>query len=178
MNDFLQSLRNGQMKRQDRGRKHYDNPQYRHKDRSGHRDKRHQSNRRPNQQAELTEIKNLLTMMNENAELTRLAQERTADALEKIAGALNSVIDGSCAIQLNTPVALEQAPVEAPALIDGNGRDAALATIQRLRTEGASFEEIADHLVENGVPTFSGKGAWRAQNVSRIYNTYLKSDAS
>jgi hypothetical protein len=178
MNDFLQSLRNGQLKRQDRGRKNYDNPQYRHKDRSGHRDKRHQSNRHSNQQADLTEIKKLLTMMNENAELTRIAQERTADALEKIAGCLNGLTDGSFAIQLNTSVAAEQAPAEAPAQASGDGRDAALATIHKLRTEGSSFEEIADYLVENRIPTFSGKGAWRAQNVSRIYNTYLKSDAS
>jgi len=178
MNDFLQSLRNGQLKRQDRGRKHHDNPQYRSKDRSNFRDKRNPHGRRPDQPTELAEIKKLLTVMNENAELTRLAQERTADAMEKIAGCLNGLTDGSCTIRMSTGINEEQSSPVEPDNQNGSGRDMALATIQKMHSDGASFEDIAEHLVGNSVPTLSGKGTWRAQNVSRVYNTYLKTDGS
>ena len=46
-----------------------------------------------------------------------------------------------------------------------------VATIRSMRSGGSSFETIARHLNAQGVPTFSGKGEWRAQNVSRAYNS-------
>lgn len=40
--------------------------------------------------------------------------------------------------------------------------------IKRLRKNGKSYGEITKHLVNKGIPTFSGKGKWHAQTVANI----------
>ncbi len=44
--------------------------------------------------------------------------------------------------------------------------------IRGMREDGIGFELIAEHLEMLSMPTFSGKGKWRAQNVSRVFNMY------
>ena len=50
------------------------------------------------------------------------------------------------------------------------GRHAAVAFIRTHMADGKSYGEIARLLEENQIPTITGKGAWRAQTVSRVYH--------
>ena len=45
------------------------------------------------------------------------------------------------------------------------GRDAVLDIIHTMRSEGATFDQVASRLVELGQPTFSGRGEWHAQTL-------------
>jgi len=49
-------------------------------------------------------------------------------------------------------------------------RDAIMDIIQTMRTEGATFDQVASRLVELGQPTFSGRGEWHAQTIHRLCN--------
>jgi hypothetical protein len=40
--------------------------------------------------------------------------------------------------------------------------------IAKMREENRTYEDIADHLVKKGIPTFSGRGNWHAQTVHRL----------
>jgi len=51
---------------------------------------------------------------------------------------------------------------------DTSNSDELLETITRLRKEGFSYEKIARHLEDSGVPTISGRGKWRGQAVSKL----------
>jgi len=179
MNDFLQSLRNGTMKRQDRNRKQYDKPQYRNGERGGNRDKRNPNARKSFGGPDYGEIKKLLQTISDNTELTRIAQERAAEALERIARSLSTMArdqDPVAAAPATGHSAAAPSPVNtdsAPAAATRQAEDLRLSTIaiiKRLHDDGESFETIAVHLNDQGIPTFSGKGSWRAQNVGRAFN--------
>ncbi len=47
-------------------------------------------------------------------------------------------------------------------------REEAMETICRMREHGATFSQIATHLIEINQPTFSGKGKWHAQTIHRL----------
>jgi len=183
MNDFLQSLRNGTLKRQDRNRKNYDKPQYRNGERGGNRDKRSGHMNKPLSSGDMGEIKKMLQGLSDNAELARIAQERSAEALERIARSLQAMTPAGqqypetaqpvapvpeieTASSTETPVAEDNANTPS----SDDSRAGTTAVIQNMKDNGSSFEAIARHLNDQGVPTFSGKGEWRAQNVSRAYN--------
>jgi len=186
MNDFLQSLRNGTLKRQDRHRKQYDNHQHRNADRGGNRDKRNGPMRKSYPSPDLGELKKQLQALNDNMELSRIAQERTAEAMERIARSLQTLMPGRP--DLDAPPAaadsapMDKAPVEAPesplksvegrpeAPSDAAKLPTATEIICSLRNDGLSFEAIADRLNGQAIPTLSGRGKWRAQNVSRAFN--------
>ena len=40
--------------------------------------------------------------------------------------------------------------------------------IKKIRKKGGTYKEIADHLNEKNVPTFSGAGYWHAQTIHRL----------
>jgi hypothetical protein len=56
-------------------------------------------------------------------------------------------------------------------------RQAAFKIIQERRNEGEGFDEIARYLVSADIPTLTGKGQWRAQSVSRLYNQQAQQEA-
>ena len=182
MNDFLQSLRNGNIKRQDRHRKHYDKPQYRNSDRNGNRDKRNASPRKSFHGADMGDIKKLLQQLNDNVELSRIAQERTAEAMERIAVSLQALAPGSeertapsatgdqPSVAASTPSAGSPDVPGEPAPAEKNAPPEPASIIESLRNEGCTFEDIAAQLNEREIPTMSGRGKWRAQNVSRVFN--------
>jgi hypothetical protein len=180
MNDFLQSLRNGTMKRQDRNRKQFDNPQHRNGERGGNRDKRNPNARKSFGGPDLGEIKKLLQAMSDNTELTRIAQERAAEALERIAVSLHAMAQSRETISETTVVQHAATPLP-PAEIETEAAEMAedlrqrtLAVIRSLHDNGDSFETISRYLNDQRIPTFSGKGSWRAQNVSRALNAARK----
>ncbi len=47
-------------------------------------------------------------------------------------------------------------------------REEAMEVIHRMRNQGATFNQIAEYFIENGQPTFSGKGKWHAQTIHRL----------
>ncbi len=53
-------------------------------------------------------------------------------------------------------------------------RDEVLKIVNGMREKGATFDQVAQHLVELGQPTFSGRGDWHAQTVHRLCNSQKK----
>jgi len=49
-------------------------------------------------------------------------------------------------------------------------REAVMDIIHTMRTEGATFDQVATRLVKLGQPTFSGRGEWHAQTIHRLCN--------
>ncbi len=49
-------------------------------------------------------------------------------------------------------------------------RDEIMDIIHSMREEGATFDQVASHLVSLGQPTFSGRGEWHAQTIHRLCN--------
>jgi hypothetical protein len=47
-------------------------------------------------------------------------------------------------------------------------RDEVMNIIQTMREQGATYDQIARHLVDLGQPTFSGRGEWHAQTIHRL----------
>jgi len=45
--------------------------------------------------------------------------------------------------------------------------------ILRMRAKDATYQEIAEYLEKNNIPTFRGRGRWHAQTVHRLYQGYL-----
>jgi hypothetical protein len=222
MNDFLHSLRNGNGKRFERPRKNYDNPQYRAPDRLN-REKKTPHHRRFNDSEQMANIKKVLDTMAENLDRIQNAQERTADAIERIADYLQlafaaqglQALPTTPQVQKEVPAAappaetesdmdtvdaLDATPIaretvtayEAPPKVAETPKRKRITTapaapmdetkksekeiivdiIHSMREDGIGFEQIAEHLEMLSMPTFSGKGKWRAQNVSRVFNMY------
>ncbi len=49
-------------------------------------------------------------------------------------------------------------------------REKIMEIIHTMRAEGATFDQVASHLVDLGQPTFSGRGEWHAQTIHRLCN--------
>jgi len=57
------------------------------------------------------------------------------------------------------------------AVSNGTGllpREEVMTIIHTMRDEGATYDQIAKHLVNLGQPTFSGRGEWHAQTIHRL----------
>jgi len=48
------------------------------------------------------------------------------------------------------------------------GRDEIMDIIDSMRAEGATYDQVAKHLIDLGQPTFSGRGEWHAQTIHRL----------
>ncbi len=60
-----------------------------------------------------------------------------------------------------------QAPVESEK--KRLNRDTVMEIIHTMRDEGATYDQIAKHLIHIGQPTFSGRGEWHAQTIHRLF---------
>jgi hypothetical protein len=47
-------------------------------------------------------------------------------------------------------------------------REAIMEIIHTMRGEGATYDQVASHLIDLGQPTFSGRGEWHAQTIHRL----------
>lgn len=173
MSDFLHNLRTGNMKRFDRPRKNFDNPQYRQhtKDRkSNYQKKAHTGD-------QLQDMKKHLEGIAQTIENNLKAQERAASALERIARVLETatgitpvetIIPNGPARETqgesrDTLKSNDKAPEE-----NALSNKPLLATITEMRNGGASFDKIAAELEQRAIPTVSGRGKWRGQAVSKL----------
>ncbi len=49
-----------------------------------------------------------------------------------------------------------------------HSKEKVIAIIKTMRGNHSTFAEIAEHLKEEGIPTFSGRGEWHAQTIHRL----------
>ena len=135
------------------------------------------------------------------AQRKAVAEERTAVALEFIAqhiGKLSgetfvpktepvsvSVVESAVVPEIIEVMEVmdscdEQTVVEEPELIisvkqtetqSTMDKDDILNVIASMRREGSTYNEIASHLDELNLPTFSGRGKWHAQTIHRLCQT-------
>jgi hypothetical protein len=177
MDDFLHNLRNPNKKRFDRN-KPYDG-QYRPTDRFS-RDRKNtpqQQQRKPVDNDQLPAIKRLIEgILEQQRRLTELSG-RMAEAAERQAEAVESMAryfqrqPSELAHDLVQMAPAEPSAEPQTASDEGAPRQTAEIIIVEQRAMGRSFEQIAQALNSQGIATISGKGQWRAQSVSRLYNT-------
>jgi len=173
MNDFLQSIRNGNHKRYDGNRKQYGNYANRGNDRHrGHSSLQRTINKEywPALKQVLDDIANYQKRMADADERRAQAEERKAEALECIAQHVTGLMPSVAATDPQDPSeSLKQEDIEA----DNPEPEDALDIIRRMRSENVSYEKIAAYLTAEGIPMPSGKGKWRGPAVSRIYKQNL-----
>ncbi|MBU1169282.1 MAG: hypothetical protein KKD44_06935 [Proteobacteria bacterium] len=212
MNDFLQSIRNGNYAKENGSSKPRYNSQRPRRTyesngnftRNGNERKFHQRSGGDNVPDEtMTAIKETLAAILTNQKSTlsfserrAIAEERKADAFEFIAthiGKLSGEIFVPQIHAAETPqqiVADDSAPVEEQKETQGAdtqetdtqainndsddaessdlGKDDIMELIASMRREGSTYNEIASHLVDLNLPTFSGRGKWHAQTIHRL----------
>ncbi len=60
-------------------------------------------------------------------------------------------------------------PLRARSAGDGLlSRDEVMEIVYTMRDNGATYDEVAQHLIKLGQPTFSGRGEWHAQTIHRL----------
>ena len=178
MSDFLHNLRTGNIKRFDRNRKNYDNPQYRHpQDRHHNKDRKGNYHKKIHTGEQLQDIKKHLELISQTIENNYKAHAKAADALDRIATVLEAAT-GMQTARANSAAATSPTPIDASTAAPEDPVDAAktsvdptqdvLAIITALRADGATFEKIAAELEDRQIPTVSGRGKWRGQAVSKL----------
>ena len=131
------------------------------------------------------------------AERKAIAEERKADAFEFIAQHIGRLLGenfvaGTVSRPTNVPAETsestntnddtEQSFVEdterilaavrpEPQQSSSMDKDDILNIIAAMRREGSTYNEIATHLDELNLPTFSGRGKWHAQTIHRLCQT-------
>lgn len=128
----------------------------------------------------LPEVKEQLQKMADAQDRRARAEERKAAALEDIARILmphfsSAVTAASAAVSssplsetIETEAALPEVTNEKTKKVTVLGREEVLKIIFDMREGGATFGEIASHLEDRNIPTFSGKGKWHAQTIHRV----------
>ena len=117
------------------------------------------------------------------AERRAIAEERKADAFEFIATHIGKLTGETFAPQMK-PVVTPKKDVETPVVVelqeetvseilavDSNSdmnKDDILEMIAKMRRDGSTYNEIASHLSDLNLPTFSGRGKWHAQTIHRL----------
>ena len=64
-----------------------------------------------------------------------------------------------------SPAAAESSSGETAELMS---REAIMDIINSMREQGATYDQVAKHLIDLGQPTFSGRGEWHAQTIHRL----------
>ncbi len=190
MNDFLKSLRaNNKDKRFDRNaRRNYTgtygsgiyngNSQYRGNEKGNGNTKKNY--KRGNDKFKnilednMPEIKKYLQRIADAVERRADAEDLQAQALERIANYFKEFLKSDTFSLISTDSVkkitvsgeseekIREMPVKNP------DRQTVLNMIFTMRDKGSTYNEIANCMIENNIPTFSGKGRWHAQTIHRI----------
>ena len=188
MDDFLHNLRMSKDRRFDRGRRPFDNQNYRkgrgQDNRKGNYRKTPHVDRTaalisealPGIKAKLDELVDQQKRLAKAGEQQAQAEERKAQAMEKIANAL--VQSGAIALTDESPdqakempalSVIETSPPADNVRIENESSPTTLIDlIQAMRAKGLSYSKIADDLNAQEMPTVSGRGKWRGPMVSKI----------
>jgi hypothetical protein len=168
MSDFLHNLRSGNVKRYDKSRKPYDRPGYHGQERGNVRERKNYSPRRGPDVELMGAIRKLLEGLVETQRQMAEIEERRTAAEERKSRALERLAEHFC--RLESGPAPFKSPAQAiPSPASRADRERIGEMIAEKRREGMSYERIAQHLENEGVPTFSGRGQWRGQTVHRIW---------
>jgi len=197
MNDFLQSLRSGKDKRFDRTRRTYDGNTFRPHDRTPGNERRKKGPYKPQNADQayaaiskiLPSIQTVLETIAEDRKELIEVEARKAAAMERIATYLSSMLGQQpAAADPSSPSTAETPPSETireadPPMIREQQEaspaesaetetetDPTTDRICHLRESGLSYEGIARQLEAEGIPTPSGRGRWRGQTVSKLFN--------
>lgn len=202
MDDFLHNLRSGKLKAPDRARRDYTD--YKGPQRRAGSDRRRTDYYAKVTGENFALVKDSLDSLAEQqrriadalAARSR-AESRIAEALETVAAMLGQHLG----ITIATPPAPAAhgddagSPMDAGADADSPPADAArphrrnqrsnagehpdlLATINGMREKGGGWEKIARYLVDQGIPTVSGKGTWRGPAVKKYWESHTGIAAS
>ena len=128
------------------------------------------SNRRTNQVADIPPslksffddiapaIKNYLNKAAESKARVAEAREKSASAVERLMENLPDIVQQS--VPARNASRKRKISTRKQELLD---------MINKLREESMTYEEIAEYLTKNDIPTFSGRGRWHAQTIHRLY---------
>ncbi len=189
MDDFLYNLRKETDKR---NRRQGNQQQYRGPDRRAGKDQRRNFQRRSDAGEQLgealnnflPEIKTLLETVVDRQQQLANNEDRKVRALEDIAESLRTMREttvlpaGAPVQEVVEAVAFSNGEVDDAEAEDGNGSDPASlprsdraeirALALAMRAEGKTYKQIVEHLEANQIPTFSGKGGWYPQTISKL----------
>lgn len=186
MNDFLQNLRNqsaAKERRFNKGNKSHDSGvAYHHPERRSGQDRRTRAPRPSGIREEtLSGLKSALDALVLTQRDRLMAEERKADAEERKAEAMERLTDrlellleqlaAGSAMPVHSAAPVMPDPLEETDDDDDvrkTSRSYILKLIDKMRIEGATYDQIAAFLTENGFPTFSGRGKWHAQTIHRL----------
>ncbi|MDY6904581.1 MAG: hypothetical protein SWH61_07840 [Thermodesulfobacteriota bacterium] len=161
MNDFLKNLRSNQGYQQQK--------QYPQKHKNTRNDsKGKNSNQKDGSDAvkvlleELAPaIKQFLEKVADNQERMVAAHEKKVELLEKIEGNIPEYFRYATGFRKQS----RRRNID-------ERKQKILDMIKKLRDENMTYEEVAEYLDKNNVPTFSGRGRWHAQTIHRLYMYY------
>ena len=191
MNEFLKNLRSGQKDRsQGSARGSYDSS-YPHPDRRTGPDRRKTPQKRISYQTTdellqgigdvLLGIQGLLQGMGEATLRMADARERLAESEERKVAMLEKLIPLCQDFLERTPSRPlpdlareahgEEAAMPIPKKVSPEERKSIVQRIRAMRKEGATYDQIAEYLEKNQVPTFSNKGQWHAPTIHRLCRT-------
>ncbi len=104
-------------------------------------------------------IKNYLNQAAESKARVAEAREKSAEAVEKLVENLPEIIQQTAPTR-SIPSRRKISPK----------KQEVLDLINKLRDEEEmTYEEVAAYLIENNIPTFSGRGRWHQQTIHRLY---------
>ncbi|MBF0468512.1 MAG: hypothetical protein HQK61_06460 [Desulfamplus sp.] len=114
------------------------------------------------------EKKTVKVIRRKKADIKEAFAPRGADISEKEAsetpkGTKTGIAEKKQTI-IPTPTVLTATEEEMPLLT----REEVMEIIHSMRAKGKTFDEVAQHLVSLGQPTFSGRGEWHAQTIHRL----------
>jgi hypothetical protein len=184
MDDFLHNLRTGKNKPYDRNRKQYDNNGFKSSDRQNLNDNRRKDTFQrtplvdymPLIKKHLGEIIEEQKRQYELEERRVAAEERIADALENLSvklfqksqAPISSGVNSETLPLMPNDENLEVSGDTASPSVAKMERNSVLKMIAAMRNDQMSYEKIARALEAQGIPTFSGKGSWHSQTVSKL----------
>lgn len=175
MNDFLKNLRSSYKKETSDPKRNMDGHFYPKNDRRKVTDRRsdHSSDHMESLVDGLIELLPKITdnsnVFSSLLETVELKTDELMDAQIRQHNAVALFFENLNTLVTSTP--LQNHPVKATASYASGTRytkDEILEIMQGLRDQGATFAQIAEHLTEKGIPTFSGKGHWHAQTIHRL----------
>ena len=187
MDDFLHNLRTGKNKPFDRNRKQFENNNYKNPDRQNVNDNRR---REPFQRIPSTDhlpaIIKLLEVISESQKRLVEIEDRRSATEERMAAILENLTASTdifknriteysaCSDEPDSlpDTRTEEVSVESDRTVEPSGihmdRDKVIEMIVSMRNEQLSYEKIARNLEMQGISTFSGRGSWHSQTISKL----------
>ncbi|MGM0418239.1 MAG: hypothetical protein ACQEQS_05915 [Thermodesulfobacteriota bacterium] len=188
MNEFLKNLRSQQQdKFAGSYRSHTDKSNYPHPERRAGGDRRGHSSSKGNINLDqltkkvtelVPELKNLMQGITDTAD--RMAdimeryvavEEKRNDIFESMEKSIQNMgVQNTASENNNENDVREQKTKKIPK----EEKNRIMDLIISMRDKGSTYDQIAEHLGEENIPTFSNKGHWHAQTIHRLYQQRKK----